>query len=266
MGDTMTTKLAWSGGTAPYLERPVVDRLRRVALGRYGGAGGKNEDGALVWSGDDWTFAVILDGHRGSTSVDATLDLFTAAEPQLLPLCEAGTPSAIPALQQALIALLTSEAARERMSRVMGETACLVAYQWRQHLLWLSIGDNTLYLLHPELARLGQFTLTARNYFEWIGERSSLTGTPAYFSTGIRQLRQGRNTIVLVTDGIEEMPSRPFEPPSAFAAAFNAGPDPAAAMEAMLAHGVSKGVRDSCTMIGWIADNPEPALMPSDMA
>lgn len=37
-----------------------------------------------------------------------------------------------------------------------GETACLVCYQHGGYLMWLSVGDNQLYLLHPELQRLGQ--------------------------------------------------------------------------------------------------------------
>lgn len=250
-------KLTWSGGDAPFLERPVVDTLGRVSLGRYGGLGGKNEDGALVWSGEDWTFAVLLDGHASSQSVDAVLALFDAAEAHLLPLCTAG--SVLP-LQRELISTLTAEATSRRMAEVRGETACLVAYQSGQHLLWLSIGDNTLYLLHPELARLGQFTLVARNYFEWIGQRNSLAGPVPYFSTGIRQLRQGRNTIVLATDGIQEMPGTPFEPPAAFAAAYITGAEP---LQRLLAEAQAAGVRDSCSLIAWEVDNPDPALMPS---
>lgn len=252
-------KLAWSGGDEPYLGGPVVDAVGRINLGRYGGNGGKNEDGALVWSGGDWVFAVILDGHAGSASVDALLSLLGDSEQQLRPLCEAGS---VLQLQRELIRLLTAENTARRMS-VRGETACLVCYQWRQHLLWLSVGDNTLYLLHPELARLGQFTLTTRNYFEWIGERNSLSGPVPYFSTGIRQLRQGRSTIVLATDGIQEMPGEPLEPPSAFSAAFLAEPGLADALTRLLAHAQAAAVRDSCTLLAWEVENPEPALMPS---
>lgn len=250
-------KLSWSGGDAPCLERPVVETIGRVSLGRYGGAGGKNEDGALIWSPGDWTFAVVLDGHAGSTSVDAVLALFGDAEARLLPLCAAGS---LLAVQRELLALLTAEATGRRMAEVRGETACLIAYQFGAHLLWLSIGDNTLYLLHPELARLGQHTLTTRNFFEWIGERNSLAGPVPHFSTGIRQLRQGRSSIVLATDGIQEMPGTPFEPPAAFAAAFSAGANP---LHRMLAQAQAAAVRDSCTLIAWEIDNPEPGLMPS---
>lgn len=256
----MIEKFSWSGDNEPFLDNPVVKAIGRVALGRYGGHGGKNEDGALVWCDRDWVFAAILDGHAGSESVEAVLDLLTGSEAILLPLCRTGE---VATLQRELVRLLTDSATSSRMARLKGETACLISYQWRQHLLWLSIGDNTLYLLHPELARLGQFTLTVRNFYEWLGERNSLAGPLPYFTTGIRQLRQGRNTVVLVTDGIQELPTTPFEPPSAFSAAFHSRPEPAAALGHMLAQAQHLEARDSCTMIAWNVDNPEPALMPS---
>lgn len=260
----MVEKLSWSGGVNACLDQPVVELVGSVGVGRYGGYGStKNEDGLLLWSDTDWTFAVLLDGHGGSSSVDAVLDLFGSAEPELMPLCAAADGSALPRLQRKLVDLLTSEDTSRRMSEVAGETACLVCYQWRQHLLWLSIGDNTLYLLHPELSRLGQFTLTTRNFFEWIGERNSLAGVPPYFSTGIRQLRTGSNAIVLATDGIQELPGRPYEEPSAFAAAFQSQPDNLSALEFMLSSARQAQGRDSSTLIAWNVDNAEPALMPS---
>jgi hypothetical protein len=257
-------RLLWSGGKAPYLHAPVVETVGNVSIGRFAGYGSlKNEDGLLVWSDPSWTFAVILDGHGGSSSVDAVLEVFDEAEETLVPLCAAADGAALPVLQGQLIRLLTSKRTARRMSGVQGETACLVCYQWKQHLLWLSIGDNTLYLLHPELGRLGQFALTTRGFFEWIGERNSLAGTPPYFSTGIRQLRTGRNSIVLVTDGIQELPGRPYEAPADFAAAFSSSPNEVSALQLMLAKAQQSQGRDSCTMLAWNANNPEPALMPS---
>lgn len=259
-------KFAWSGGRQSFLDEPSVEQLGPVAVGRYGGsrsAGAhKNEDGALVWRGADWTLAIVLDGHAGSRSVEAVLDLLAEAEPRLVPLCDATDPAALPRLQQALIELLTSAATSRRMAEVRGETACLICYQRGAYLLWLSVGDNTLYLLHPEFARLGQFTLTVRNFFEWIGERSSLAGSPPCFSTGIRQLRQGKNTIVLATDGIQELPTLPYEAPSSFAATFDTGPAPDA-LQRVLDNAHALRGKDSCTLLVWEVDNPEPALMPS---
>ena len=81
----MVEKLSWSGGVNACLDQPVVELVGSVGVGRYGGYGStKNEDGLLLWSATDWTFAVLLDGHGGTSSVDAVLDLFGSAEPELM--------------------------------------------------------------------------------------------------------------------------------------------------------------------------------------
>jgi serine/threonine protein phosphatase PrpC len=243
------------------LDQPVVSQVGVASLGLYGGnraAGArKNEDGAIVWSGADWVLAVVLDGHGGSGSVNAMIDVLRDAETPLLDPCEKGD---FHALQQALIQLLTGQQVAARMGGVLGETACLICYQRGAYLFWLSIGDNTLYLLHPELAALGQHTLTVRNYYEWIGEHSSLSGTPPCFSTGIRQLRLGENTILLVTDGIQEMPGRPFEPASALAEEVGTTDNVGASLLRLLIRAHTAHAVDSCTLVGWSVNNPHPAL------
>ncbi|WP_417309045.1 protein phosphatase 2C domain-containing protein [Devosia sp.] len=267
MGDEPETEegmaLVWSGSLEPCLSAPVITRQHRATLGRYGGTSGKNEDGALVWSEKDWTFAVILDGHASSESVNAVLAVFEEARSDLRAICSAVDAGRFTALQRDLITLLTSPDVTRRMAAVRGETACLICYQSGKHLLWLSIGDATLYLLHPELARLGQYTLTTRNFFEWIGERTSVAGAPACFSTGIRELRQGRTIIVLVTDGIQELPTAPFDAAADFSAAMLSQPTASDGVAHLLQSAEALASPDSCTLIAWEVDNPEPALMPS---
>jgi hypothetical protein len=67
----------WNGGSDPCLDGPRVDAVGRVAVGRCGGNAAfgarKNEDAALVWSEEDWVFAVILDAHASSESAEAVL-------------------------------------------------------------------------------------------------------------------------------------------------------------------------------------------------
>lgn len=256
----------WTGSRTAKLDTPTVTRLQSVSLGCYGGnttAGArKNEDGAIVWTGPDWVMSVVLDGHGGSESVEAVLELFAEAEPSLRQRCDEAKPQDFLSLQRDFIALLTNESAIERMSKVRGETACLLAYQRGAHMLWLSIGDNTLYVLHPELAELGQFTVTTRNFYEWIGERSSVSTLPPCFSTGIRQLRQGQNAIILATDGIQEFSGRPFESPRAFANAVQANPL-GESFQNMLTRAHEAAAVDSCTLVGWSTDNPHRPLMPS---
>ncbi len=255
----------WRGSAEPCLDRPELTAIGRVSVGRYGGNSGfganKNEDAALVWSGADWVFAVILDAHAGPASAAAVLELFEAGRAELLALLGRPEPSPMPEVQAAVTRLLLD--AGPQLAQVRGETACLVCCQQGGYLMWLSIGDNQLYLLHPELQRLGQFTLSVRNYFEWIGERSSLAlGVPC-FSTGIRQLRQGINTIALTTDGLLEVGDRVFDEPARVSRELLSPAGVSGAISTMLAEVHRQGGRDSATVIAWQVDNPRMGLMPS---
>jgi hypothetical protein len=257
----------WSGGGDPCLDGPRVDAVGRVVVGLCGGNAAfgakKNEDAALVWTGEDWVFAVLLDAHASSESADALLELFEHGRAELMVLLGRPEPSHILDVQAAVSGLLLSNRSLERMAKVRGETACLVCYQRGKYLMWLSIGDNSLYLLHPELQRLGQYTLTARNYFEWIGERSSLALDVPCFSSGIRELRQGINTIALVTDGVLEVAHRPYEDAARLSRDLVSPAGLQASVGGMLAEVHRLGGTDSATVIAWQVDNREPALMPS---
>lgn len=257
-------EFVWSGSVEPYLDGPRIHTAGRVAIGLCGGNAAfgakKNEDAALVWAGEDWVFAVILDAHAGSESADAVLELFAAGKAELLALIERLEPSHLE-VQAAVTRLLFGSG--ERMARVRGETACLVCYQAGGYLMWLSVGDNQLYLLHPELQRLGQFTLTVRNYFEWIGERSSLGLEVPCFSSGIRQLRQGINTVALVTDGLLEVGDRPFEDPARVSRELLSPAGVSGAISSMLAEVHRLGGADSATVIAWQVESSVMGLMPS---
>ncbi|HEV2518970.1 MAG TPA: protein phosphatase 2C domain-containing protein [Devosia sp.] len=257
-------EFVWSGSVEPCLDGPRIHTYGRVAIGLCGGNAAmgakKNEDAALVWAGEDWVFAVILDAHASSESADAVLELFETGRPELLALIERPQPSHVEV--QAAVTRLLFDAAPQ-LARVRGETACLVSYQQGGFLMWLSIGDNQLYLLHPELQQLGQFTLTVRNYFEWIGERSSLALDVPCFSTGIRQLRKGINTIALVTDGLLEAGDRVFEDPARVSRELLSPAGISEAISTMLGEVHQQGGRDSATVIAWQVDNPRMGLMPS---
>lgn len=255
----------WSGSVDPCLDGPRIHTAGRVAIGLCGGNAAfgakKNEDAALVWAGEDWVFAVILDAHASSESADAVLELFEAGRAELVALMGRTAPLHIAEVQAAVTRLLL--AGGHRLARVRGETACLVCCQHGGYLTWLSIGDNQLYLLHPELQRLGQFTLTVRNYFEWIGQRSSLALDVPCFSSGIRQLRQGINTIAMVTDGLLEAGDRPFEDPARVSRELLSPAGVSGSMSSMLAEVHRLGGTDSATVIAWQVDNPRPALLAS---
>jgi hypothetical protein len=254
----------WSGSVDPCLDGPRVHTAGRVAIGICGGNAAlgakKNEDAALVWAGEDWVFAVILDAHASSESADAVIELFEAGKAELLALI-GQAQSSHTAVQAAVTRLLL--ASREHLAEVRGETACLVCYQQGGYLMWLSIGDNQLYLLHPELQRLGQFTLTVRNYFEWVGARSSLGLEVPCYATGIRQLRQGINTIAMATDGLLEVGDRPFEDPARVSRELLSPAGVSGSISSLLAEVHRLGGTDSATVIAWQVDNPLAGLMPS---
>lgn len=262
MGD-----FVWSGANDPALQGPRVEAVGRVTVGLCGGNAGfgarKNEDAALVWSREDWVFAVVLDAHASSESAGAVLELFEERRPELVALLGRPEPSHILEVQAAVSELLLSNRSRERMAKVRGETACLVCYQHGKYLTWLSIGDNVLYLLHPELQRLGQHALTVRNYFEWIGARSSLALDVPCFSSGIRELRQGLNTIALVTDGLLEVAHRPYEDAARFSRELLSPTGLHGSVAGMLSEMHRLGGTDSATMIAWQVDNAEPGLLPT---
>jgi hypothetical protein len=257
----------WRGGRDPCLDGPRVDSVGRVTVGLCGGntafGAKKNEDAALVWTGEDWVFAVLLDAHTSSESADAVLDLLDESKPELVALLGRPQPSHILGVQAAVSGLLLSSESRKRLAKVHGETACLVCYQHGKYLMWLSIGDNSLYLLHPDLQRLGQHELAARNYFEWVGERSSLALDVPCFSSGIRELRRGINTIAMVTDGLLEVADRPYEDATRLSRDLLSPAGLQVSVAGMLAEVHRLGGTDSATVIAWQIDNPEPALMPS---
>ena len=257
----------WDGGTDPARDAPVVDAAGPVIIGRFGGSAAhgarKNEDAALAWAGAGWVFAAILDAHGGISSATAMLALLGAHRPAIEGLLQGEDPTALVRLRALLVEMITGAAATAPMAGVRGETACLIACAKGSDLLWLSIGDNMLYVSHPELAALGQHSLTVRNFYEWIGEQSSVRGPVPAFSTGIRALRQGRSIIALMTDGLLEMGDRRYEQAAAVHRALVSRPQLRDAVATLLAEAVREGAADSCTILAWTIDNPRPALMPS---
>lgn len=258
---------SWSGSQQTYLDKPTILPVGRVSIGLYGGNAGrgakKNEDGALAWVGKDWVFAAVLDAHASAESTDAVLGLLAEHKSALLPMMTDGRASNIPRLLSTILDVLTGSKAQERFGSVQGETACLICFQQGQFLGWLSIGDNSLYLLHPELAKLGQFTLCARNYFEWIGQRDSLALEVPCYSSGIRELRRGEQIVALVTDGLLEFGDRPYGHPASFADAMNASPDLGDNIKAMMLRAHASGATDSATVIAWRVMCQEQGLMPT---
>jgi hypothetical protein len=264
----------WIGSQAPYLDRPTLASRERVIVGCYGGAtvagADKNEDGALVWSANDgsWEFAILLDGHNSAQSVELVVRTFEAHTLSIAALLTQPVGMLFTSLHQFLLSIFQSSSFREQCQRIRGETACLICVRKAQFLWWLSVGDCVVYLLHPELARMKQFALNQRHFFEWVGRVNTFDLPVPCYSTGVRELRQGRNQIVMLTDGLLECHPCPFDDPQKVYDAFlhnQKGQEAsmqAATLSALERVYQARG-RDSATLITWSYDNIAQASLPS---
>jgi hypothetical protein len=163
-----------------------------------------------------------------------------------------------------LVGRFQSPAFRTRCQFTTGETSCLITARKDRFIWWLSIGDCSLYLLHPELARYGQFALNQRSYYEWVGSANSFSLPVACFTSGVRELRRGKNMILLATDGVLEVGNRQFEDPKNLYSVFSAhNLDPKISIDNVLGHIHTENGIDSATMIGWVYESDQTGLRAS---
>ena len=265
----------WIGSQIAYLDTPTLAQSARMIVGCYGGAtragANKNEDGALVWFAHDgsWELALLLDGHTSAQSVELVVSTIEAHASSFAVLLSQPVESAFMSLQALVLSLFQSSAFREQCQRIRGETSCLICVRKAQFLWWLSIGDCVVYLFHPELARLKQFALNQRQFFEWVGQVNTFALPVPCYSTGVRELRPGHNQIVMLTDGLLEYDLCPFEDPQKLYDAFvheqmgQEEPSMQAAALFALQHVHQARGRDSATLITWGYENAANASLPS---
>jgi hypothetical protein len=267
-------RFRWLGSEAPHLDVPVVARCGHVVIGCYGGhteAGAdRNEDGALVWCAGDgaWEFATLLDAHASAESAGLVMTAMEAEETAIRATLSQPAGRGFGSLQEVLLARFGSDAFRAQCRSVQGETACLICARKAQFLWWLSIGDCVVYLFHPELARLGEFALNQRSFFEWIGRANTFDLPVPCYTTGVRELRRGRNRILMVTDGLLECGSRLFEKPAELYRRFMTGNQGAeldleGAVAGVLAQVREERGRDSASVIAWSCRVAKSGLQPS---
>lgn len=264
----------WIESQMVYLDTPTLAHRARMIVGCYGGAtlsgANKNEDGALVWFAHDgsWEFALLLDGHDSAQSVELVVSTIEARATSFAALLNQPVESAFRSLQESVLSLFQSPAFREQCRRIRGETSCVICVRKAQFLWWLSIGDCVVYLLHPEIARLEQYALNQRQFFEWVGHINTFELPVPCYSTGIRELRQGYNQIVMLTDGFLEWKGSPFQNPQSLYDALFSQPNgttasiQVAALRALQQVHQARG-RDSATVITWGYENPSNASLPS---
>lgn len=265
---------SWLGCDHPYLDRPETTKLDDVVIGRYGGCtdagASKNEDGALVWRNvrQGWVFAVLLDAHAGSSSAAAVLTLIEGMREDLVRDLALPIEKTFSSLQTHLTGAFRAPAFLDKCRSLRGETACLIYVQKGKYLWWLAVGDCVVYLLHPELAELGQYALNQRQFFEWIGRVNTFAGSVPSFTVGTRELRGGLNHIVMLTDGVLEFGDRPFENPKVLAEVISrptshGTPSYERVVQKLLDEVHQGGGRDSATVICWGHNNTEPVAYPS---
>jgi len=236
----------WAGADETFLDDPSVVTVGRMVLGRYGGrtqAGAhKNEDAALLLQGEDWEVVVVADGHGGTDSSALAVSLFDD-DPALVGIMERPAADALSAVRTHLVKRLLDA----DISHLTGETAVLAVARKDRYAAWLNVGDNLAFVLHPELAELGQRTLNQRSFFEWFGRVDSLRLDVPCYATGVHALRPGRTRIALVTDGVLDFFGDPY-----------AGPLDQVVRTVLAAAHDGRGV-DSATVVAWdVVAGPTP--------
>lgn len=131
-----------------------------------------------------------------------------------------------------------------------GETACLLVIRKGKYVWWLSVGDCVFYMLHPELAALGQYQVNQRQFYEWIGEVNTFGQEIPCYTAGVKELRKGENRIFLTTDGLLECPNEPYaDPKNIYDTLLQSNHE--ASIQAMFTKLIENNVRDSTTIISW---------------
>lgn len=262
--------LSWTGSSTPYIDQPDVQKIGRVVIGRFGGnsdAGQtKNEDGCLIWiqEKEEWEFVMILDAHNSAQSAELVTAQVEQHQDSIASLLsgEIGI-GFFSSFEKILLQMFREKSFMEACRHVQGETACLIAVRKGKYVYWFSIGDCLLYVFHPELAAFGQYQINQRQFYEWIGQVNTFEQQIPCFSSGVRELRQGENQLLLTTDGLVECPGAVFgEPQSIWQQCKGAAT--AEGVAALLATIQKNHVRDSATVVSWKVDVPEQASYASN--
>lgn len=264
-----TTKLRWLGSEDTSLDRCTVKECGDITLGYYGGntksGAYKNEDAAYILNNkeENWKFAMILDSHGTNESAKLVLKTIEQREDSLKNTLCKPTKNMFFEIHTFFTDIFESESFKDECKNIKGETACLIVVQKEQYLWWMSIGDNHVYLFHPELAELNQFALNQRQFYEWIGEVNTFELEIPCYTVGRRLLRGHTNYIYMVTDGVLECGKRPFENSKyLYDILTKEETKQNNVLEVLRLVHLEKG-RDSATIIGWSYFNNQIAPKPS---
>lgn len=93
----LTGDFTWVGCQENFVDKPNILQLNHIVVGQYGGnstAGQyKNEDGCLVWLGEneEWEFSIILDAHYTAESAEIVLEQFIKKKSEVVQLFSLST-------------------------------------------------------------------------------------------------------------------------------------------------------------------------------
>lgn len=269
MHTTNNRQCSWVGNKKMCLDEVSVKQYGDIVLGTYGGnisAGAKkNEDGALVWSNGDWEFAAILDGHNSAESVDLVVNTIQKEYENIKVMMNESIDTVFRSVENHLLTIFQSPSFKGKCKRVKGETVCLLCVRKENYIWWLSIGDCLVYVFHEELHKLGQYALNQRHFYEWIGNVNTFDLSVPCYSRGIRELRTGKNRIVMVTDGVLECGERHYETPLNLYNDMNRNDiELEESVHHVLEHVRHQFGRDSATIISWDVENKRNTTYPSD--
>ncbi|MFD1019166.1 protein phosphatase 2C domain-containing protein [Thalassobacillus hwangdonensis] len=259
----------WVGSQNNFVDNINIGDLKYISIGRFGGnstAGQyKNEDGCLVWVSEkeDWEFAVILDAHNSDESARLVVEQFVLKKKEIQHLLSLPYDQALKRLEQEMLDLFQEEAFMDKCRNAQGETACLVLFRKDKYIWWFSVGDCLSYLFHSDLAKLGQYQINQRQFYEWVGQVNTFEKAVPCYSKGVRELRKGMNRILMTTDGLIECPNEPFSSPKVIYHVMKNGSIKNSLMT-LFQTVKENNVRDSTTIISWDVTITEDVTIPSD--
>ncbi|MCM3386563.1 protein phosphatase 2C domain-containing protein [Ureibacillus chungkukjangi] len=259
----------WVGSQENFVDKIDISNFSYVSLGRFGGnskAGQyKNEDACLIWLDPfkTWEFTVIMDAHNTALSAELVLQQLERGKKDIQALIILPIDQAFREIESTLLSLFQEEQFLEDCRKVQGETACLIVLRKDKYIWWFSVGDCISMIFHEELAKLGQYEINQRQFYEWIGQVNTFNQAIPCYSSGIRELRKSVNRIFLTTDGLIECPNEPFSSGKKISSIMNFK-EIDAGLTMLLQTVKDNHVRDSTTVICWDVNITQEVTEPSD--
>jgi len=102
---------------------------------------------------------------------------------------------------------------------------------------------------------MGQFAVNQRSFFGWVGRTHTFVDDVPCYATGSKRLRDGRNVVLLATDGLFEQPHALSDPAMLGSLLQATSPHLADGVTRVLSDPFSSATRDSVSVLAW--ESPE---------